>query len=306
MDDLGRLASNVPDLISTRDAAARGYGEEDLDQFCRSGTWTRIRRGLYLPGPAPTDPKQRYLVDIAAALRAFDRKDAAVAHISAGVVWKADWLHPPDLTDVWLACDVPGKVRSYPGLRILPAGLSDLDVVQVGDWPVSTPARTIVDLARHLGFTAAVVAADSIRRSHQVTDRELADALSRCWRWPYVRRARRVVDFSTTLSESPLESRARVAFAAAGLPAPKLQVLVRDGRGVMRRLDFLFGERTDVEPDGRMKYKDPSVLWRQKERDDGLAEVGVHVLHLTHADITGDPRELARRVRAAMARAGDA
>lgn len=292
-------------VISITQALQCGYSAAEVARLCRAGEWTRVRRGLYLPGPEPQDEGHRLVVDIAAALWVVSRKDAAAAHVSAGRLWGAAWLKPPTPSTVWIGCAVPGTPRYYPGLKILPSALPAQDVVDIAGLPVSTPARTCIDLARHLPFEDAVVAVDSLRRRHDVTTEDLQMVLDRCWGWPFVRRARRVAEFSTQLSESPLESQARVAFDRAGLPAPRLQVDVLDARGRPRRLDFLFGHRTPVEVDGRVKYDDPSVIWEEKLREDDLREVGYGFLRLTHRDIVGSPAALRTRVLAAMARAGD-
>lgn len=293
-------------VISAEQARQHGFSVAEVSQLCRAGRWTRLRRGLYLPGPDPGEGPERTAALVAAALWAFDRKDAAAAHISAAQLWDARWLTSPDPGVVWIGCDVPGKPRYYPGLKILPAALPPDDVVDLAGLPVSTPARTCVDLARHLSFEQAVVAIDSLRLRQNVSRQELEAVLERCRGWPFVQRARRAIAFSTVLSESPLESQARIAFDRAGLHPPQLQVEVRDARGRLRRVDFLFGRRTVAEADGRMKYDDPAVLWDEKQREDDLREVGYGFLRITHRDVVGSPAELRRRVIAAMARVGDA
>lgn len=263
-----------------------------------------MRRGLYHPFPPP-GPEERMLLDFAASLRAIEIKDAAIAHISAARLWGAKWLTEPDFRDTWIACDVPRKPRYYPGLRILPSGIAAEDLTVADGLPVSAPARTAVDLARHLAFDPALVAIESLRHRHAITDAQLADVLERCRGWPHIRRARKVIEFSTALSESPLESRFRLAFRCADVPPYRQQVKFRDGNGDERRVDFLFGRRSGVEADGRIKYQTPEDLWEEKRREDALREIGVPLLRLTAPDLRGDPRRLRRRVIDHMIRAGD-
>ncbi len=298
------LADRQNGIISVADAGLCGYNDADVDRFCRRNEWTRMRRGLYHPFPPP-GPEQRMLLEFAAALRAIQIKDAAIAGISAARLWGAQWLHEPGFSDVWVACDVPGKPRYYPGLRVLPAAFPAEDLTRSEGLPVSTPARTAVDLARHLSFDPAVVAIESLRYRYAISDGELAGVLARCRGWPYIRRARRAIEFSGASSESPLESKARLAFYYADVPPYRQQVEFIDAYGVRRRVDFLFGRRSGVETDGRVKYRTPEDLWKEKRRTDGLNEAGVALLRLGASDLRVDPRALRRRIIDHMSRAGD-
>jgi hypothetical protein len=130
--------------------------------------------------------------------------------------------------------------------------------------------------------------------------------------WPGSRSAGRVTVFADGLAESVGESRGRVKIAAAGLPAPELQVEMCDDFGlVVARVDFLFrAMRTIGEFDGRIKYRLAGagsdleeVLWREKRREDALRALGYEVVRFTWADLEGAPQQLRRRFLAAFARA---
>lgn len=299
------LAAGQLWVISAAEAAVCGLDAHDVDVLCRRGEWTRVRRGFYSPRPAPPDPREREMLDFAAAVRAIDAKDAAIAHISAGRAWGAKWLAEPDNSEVWVACDAPATSRHYSGLRILPAGLPAQDVTLLEGLPVSTPARTAVDLARHLSFDPAVVVVDSLRFKFKIADEELAAILERCRGWPFIRRARRAILFSTTLAESPLESQFRIEFARVGLPASRLQAKVIDANGDERRLDHLFGLRAGVEIDGRMKYRTPEDLWEEKRREDALRRAGYPLLRLTAEHLRIPGRALRQMVINHMISTGD-
>ncbi len=299
------LADGHLGVISAAQAELCGLEATEVDLLCRRGEWTRLRRGLYSPRPAPTDPEEREFLDCVAAIRAVEVKDPAIAHVSAARLWEAKWLVEPNHSEVWVACDVPGPSRHYSGLRILPAGLPAEDVTLLRGLPISTPARTAVDLARHLTFDPAVVAIDSLRFRYKISDAELAAVLERCRGWPFVRRARRAILFSTTLAESPLESQFRIHFARIGLPKGRWQVDVVDANGDPRRVDNIMGKRAGLEIDGRVKYKTPEDLWREKKREDALREVGIPLLRLTAEDLRIDPRVLRQRIINHMISTGD-
>lgn len=305
MDDVAALAAGQPGVISAEQAALCGYDIHEIDRLCAAGEWTRLRRGLYSPFPPPVDPAERMMLDFAAALRALDAKDAAIAHISAAKTWGARWLTEPASTDVWIAWDVPGTPRYYPGLRILPAGLAPEDVTAFQGFPITTPARTAVDLARHLDFEPAVVVIDSLRFKHKITDAELAAVMERCRGWPHMRRARRAIAFSVMVAESPLESQFRIRFARLDLPKERWQVEVVDANGISRRVDTIFGKRAGFEIDGRVKYQTPEDLWKEKKREDALREVGIPLVRLIADDLRVAPRALRQRIIRHMISTGD-
>jgi hypothetical protein len=171
--------------------------------------------------------------------------------------------------------------------------------------PISTPARTAVDLGRHLAFEPAVVAIDSLRYRHRITDEQLSAVLERCRGWPFVRRARRAIGFSVMNAESPLESRYRVRFAEIGLPPSPWQVEVVDANGELRRVDTIIGVRGGLEIDGRTKYKTPEDLWEEKRREDAIRAVGIPLLRLTADDLHLDNRALKRKIVNFLISTGD-
>lgn len=109
------------------------------------------------------------------------------------------------------------------------------------------------------------------------------------------------MDFADCLSDSILESDARVVWAEAGLPAPVQQeVIRRDGR-FLARVDFLWKlARLVVEVDGLAKYSEAGELQREKARHNALVALGYTVLRFTWADITHRPEAVLRQVRAAL------
>ena len=99
---------------------------------------------------------------------------------------------------------------------------------------VTSPGRTVVDLARSVPFEQAVCIADAALFQRLVTRLDLDAALARSARRPGAPAARRVVAFANGLSESVGEPRSRVALLRAGLPAPLLQWEVFSGTGRWR------------------------------------------------------------------------
>lgn len=170
--------------------------------------------------------------------------------------------------------------------------------------PVTTPARTVADLARALPFREAVTVADAVLHARLTSHAELLNVISHCSRWPGAAQARKVTAFADPKAESALESIGRVVFAEQGLPAPESQAEIVIRSGQVFRVDFLWrGFRTIAEADGMLKYAAPSALRDEKLRQEALSDLGYEVVRFTWKQLHADPAGVAARVRGAFARA---
>lgn len=142
-------------------------------------------------------------------------------------------------------------------------------VIEVDGIPVTTPARTIVDVARNSPFTGAVCAADEALRRELCSAADLAVELEAAAGRVGISRARAVVAFADEGAQSVLESVSRVAINRAGLPMPQLQreFILPDGSSTF--VD-MYWEDWDLvgEADGSGKYgiDDGEVNVRQQLR----------------------------------------
>jgi Transcriptional regulator, AbiEi antitoxin/Protein of unknown function (DUF559) len=197
-----------------------------------------------------------------------------------------------------------GSRSGPPAVLVHEAALPRGHVIVVDGVPVTSIARTVVDLARTSPFPAGVVVADSALRRGVISKADLRAVMTACERWPGIERAREVVAFSDAKSESPLESISRAVFHKFGLPAPELQVWVGDETDLIARSDFLWrAHRTIAESDGAMKYEDPSRARAQLERDTRLRDAGFEVVHFTWEEITKSPARVVARIQASFRRA---
>jgi hypothetical protein len=181
------------------------------------------------------------------------------------------------------------------------------DVVELHGCPVTSLARTVVDLARSLPAEQAVAAGDAALRSG-LPATAVAEVLGACRGWPGVGPARRVVALLDGRSESAGESASRVRMHEAGLPAPVLQLAVVDERGrFVGRADFGWLEQRVLgEFDGRVKYgrlvppgqSVEEVVYREKLREDAFRDLGWRVARWTWPDLYPG-RVLVQRLRRA-------
>jgi hypothetical protein len=323
---LAEISAAQCGVFTAAQAQACGFDQDETSALVRRGHWGRVRRGVYSDRPLEgLEPLARHMLEVAAALLAYDsplgsslagtRPDLVAGHRSAGVFWNLPILggertrpgptaprtRPPT---VELVSDDRGRRTSQFGVAIRPAPLPVDHVAVLGGLPVTSRARTAVDLARRTSPWEAVAVSDAALRAG--TDPAELDAVaSFCARWPGGRNAVRASAFADARAESVAESRARVLCAELGLPVPDLQVDLGDAEGWIARVDLYFRRyRTALDVDGKVKYTDPygppeDVIWKEKVRQERLQRAGIQVVRLLWADLE-NPRLVRRLVQDAF------
>ena len=240
-------------IFTTAQALAAGHTKGAVRHKLSTGEWLALRRGLYVDATAVATLKLPSL-EIAAALGAM-HPGAVASHWSAAHLFGIKTLASPSLNWVTRAPTSRNGRHLLPSVIERAASLPSHHVTCVSGLPSTSPARTVVDLARMCSLDAGVVSADSALHLGLTTCEELIAVATECKTWPGGPRALRAVSLADALAESPLESVSRMAFLRMGLPKPELQVQICDSAGVIGRLDFHWrGQRTAGEADGRGKY----------------------------------------------------
>jgi hypothetical protein len=284
---------------------AAGWTDDELRRLRRRGELTAVVAGAYVD---PADPRlrrseSRHALLVAAAVPRV-AADSVVSHVSAAVlhglpVWNVP-LHRVHTTRPRRS----GGVRTN-RLHVHTAPLEPGEIAVVGGTALTSAVRTLLDITRTVGFEEAVVIIDAALHRHICTRDELLAGLERINRWKGAPAARRAVTFADARSESPGESRSRVAIARLGLPEPVLQWAVRRGDGVvLGEVDFGWPELGRVgEFDGFVKYGrllhpgqvPADVLFAEKVREDAIRSTGLHMGRWIWPEID-DFRAVARRL----------
>ena len=287
-----------------------GYSDNEIRRLRRNGTWTTVRRGSYLSTGeiTPLDRVQRHELLIRSTIPGL-RLPAVVSHASAAVLLGIP-LWSTHLGLVHITRPRPANGGKSGSLLCHTATLPDDAIVEVSGIRITSPARTIADLARQLPFEQAVVAADGAIFRKLMTAEQLDAAVAAISGAPGGRSAIRVARFASGLSESVGESRSRVMMYRASLPDPELQVKVHDANGTpLGRSDYgwLRG-RLLGEFDGKIKYgrllkpgeSAGDVVFREKLREDALRDNGSRVVRWVWAELAR-PNEVIQRIRRAYA-----
>lgn len=270
------------------------------------GRLTRIVAGSYAPTAAweslrPID--RHHLRVVEAVDRA--RSSLVVSHFAAASVWGIDMIGRwPGTVDVLVPRTSGG--RSSGTFRRRTTSADDAATVPWRGHEVTTPAQTVLDIARISGFTAGVVACDQALWQRRpggalATSEELDELLSgRAPRRGHAR-ARAAVEFATSSSDSVRESQSRVLIARLGFPAPELQRRFVLPSGRVAFSDFWWPAYAHAgEFDGVGKYVDPELLrgrapeealLDEKDRGDELCRV-VRRLSRWRVPALTDPRRL--------------
>jgi hypothetical protein len=294
-------------------AYARGFSESDVRTALRRGTWKRLRRDVFITAhdrEAATDDAARHAQDIQALLLALSRIHIAAAGTSAARIYGWSFLHPPKPGLV--VCtddpDVSGTHKRDYYLRVAPLPRDHFRMAR--GVPITSPARTLLDLASALPFTDSVSLADCALHERFLTLEELHRILEESENRPGIVAARKALLFADPLAESVLESESRASMFLGGIRIPLSQkVVVIDGEEF--RIDHYWDHLpVDVygEADGTEKYvgldrmTTVRKIREEKRREAKLVDSGAEVIRWGKAEAR-DPRLLAARINAGFARA---
>ncbi len=178
--------------------------------------------------------------------------------------------------------------------------LEEDEVTLVDGVPVTSPARTALDLGCWYPMDKAVAAIDALMRA---TDLKLADVEALPQRYPArrgIRRARVAMGLADPGAQSPKETWLRLLLVRAGLPRPQTQIAISDEFGdVIAYLDMGWDEvKVAVEYDGEQHRTDLRQYTWDIRRLEMLERRGWIVIRV----VAGDRQEdILRRVRAALA-----
>jgi len=306
--------------FTAAEAYQAGFRPADVRRLLAQGSWQRLGRSVYVDAAllraCASDPPRRHAFDVAAALlrlrthgRSAPVGSAAVGGTAVGSAAVGSRESAARLLRLSFLTEPSPEVRltrdsgHADGGKLRRAALPAHHVTRAHAVPITSGARTVVDLARELPFRDAVVLADSALRRHVTSREELAQVLRDCWTWRGIPAAGRVVDFADPRAESALESLSRCGFHEKQLPPPDLQCWIAEDWQWLTRVDFLWWkQRTIAEGDGRFKYDGRVDVYAEKRLRERLEDLGFQIVPFGWRDVTEDLDGLAGRLRRAFAR----
>jgi very-short-patch-repair endonuclease len=222
---------------------------------------------------------------------------AVVSHLSAAHLWS---LLPYPAHRRHVDITVSGRDRrGHRGIRVHRVRhLHPRDVSTFKRIPVTTPARTILDLAGTEAFRVFEQALAEAQARRLVTRRHLEAVLERNARRPGagVLRAALANDAEPALTRSEAEERFLSLVREAGLPAPETNV-----RLGAYEVDLLWRkERLVIEVDSFQFHSSRAAFERDRLRDAELQASGFRVIRITWRQMARQPEEMLGRVLRAL------
>lgn len=230
----------------------------------------------------PAELRRRYL-ELAAAVALSRRSPVVFSHRTALAILGFPLLGPwPSVVEVLEPRESPR--RSKRGIRVRHGNLDAADIVSWGEFWVTSPERTLADVARDVVSVLSMPALDA--GLTELSRENVRAILERDARAKNTARGIRALDFADPRSGSPGESGSRVIMAMLGTPTPELQV--RHPSPIPGRrfflTDFEWPELKKIgEFDGREKFLKDEMLggktpgqavYEEKLREDALRGEG--------------------------------
>jgi very-short-patch-repair endonuclease len=291
---IARIAGAQRGRVTRAQLLAAGLGDSSISYRISVRRLHPKYRGVYAVGHDAPVP----LGDETAALLACG-DGAVLSHRAAGRLWG---LLPPEQSDgrqIEITLP-PGRSGGPSGIRIhRTRRLDEIDIRKLDGLLITSPARTLLDLAEELETRSLERAVDQGFVRRIVRERDIADVIRRF----RGRRRARLLETLASRSEGPFRTRseAEEAFLAlirsAALPAPEVNARLHG-----YEVDFLWRDhRLVVEVDGYRFHSTRGAFERDRAKGSSLAAAGVSVMRTTWRQLEDEPYVMVARVAQALA-----
>jgi hypothetical protein len=287
---LAEVAERQHGVVTREQLEALGFGTATITRWASAGRLHRLHRGVYAVGHLAISREARCLGAVLA------RPGSVASHRTAA------WIHGLRRSQPGtIHLTAPTRQRVKRDFVVHFARLEPDDRAVVDGIPVTSPARTVLDLApdesqRDLG--RLLRRADEL----QLLDRRRFEALAaRAGGHPgRVKFATALRTFKPEVAtvRSDLERRFRRLVLAAGLPTPQTNVVVEgyeldaywEAEGFAVELDVY------ATPGSRLSFE------TDREREDDLLLAGIELIRVTDVRLEREPQKTIARVAAHLER----
>jgi hypothetical protein len=291
--EVAAVAACQEGMISTAQLLAAGLGRGGISLRVRRGRLHPYHRGVYSVGHTRLTPRAR----LWAAVLAFGGPDAALlGYRGAAAPWDLMPMPSGRIDVITLRQSHSTKaIRVHRSKSLEPQDITDIDGL-----PLTTPTRTLIDLADQLPPHRLE------RVLHRAEILRLLDVAAIHARLAALpgRRSRTLHQALATLHPGPhvtrseLEERFLALVAAHGLPRPLVNHTVAG-----YEVDFYWPDHNlIVETDGAATHLTPTAFEQDRARDAHLTALGYRVIRITWRQLAERPQEVARLLLSLMAK----
>jgi Protein of unknown function (DUF559)/Transcriptional regulator, AbiEi antitoxin len=273
---LAQVAGRQHGVVGVAQLHAMGFDRDAIARRVASGRLHRVHRGVYAVGHTILPWRGRYLAAVLAC-----GEGAVLSHRSAAALWG---IRPTATPRIDVTVSRTSGVRSS-GRIVVHRPRRPAETVVYDDIPVTTPGRTMADLATALPRRQIEKAAEmaEVLKLHVTIDPE----------HPGAKRLAEILaghDLGID-TRSDVEDEFLELCDAYAIPRPRVNTLVE---GFL--VDFCWPEeRLIVETDGR-HHLTRAAFERDRARDALLTALGWRVMRFTTRQVRGEPATVAARV----------
>jgi hypothetical protein len=278
---IAEIAARQRGNIARKQLLALGEHRRAIDYRVKIGRLIPDFAGVYAVGHLSKDPLDRAYAAVLAC-----GENAVLSHASAANVWGIyrDWRRPFHVT-------APTN-HSHRDIKVHRATLDARDRTRQLGLPVTSPARTLLDIAPQMTEKALDRAVNDLLRSF-LNRSDLVDILIRCPRHPGASRLR---PFAHS-TQGPTRSEFERAFKAFSERYGLGEVLINSTvHGV--EVDAYFpAERVIVELDGWDFHCSRQSFIGDRDRDATMLALGIVTVRITWERLIDSPEWEARRLK---------
>jgi very-short-patch-repair endonuclease len=286
-----RVVRRQHGVISRDQLMALGYSGQAIKRRLASGRLYVVYRGVYVVGRPELGPLGLWMAAVLSC-----GPDAVLSDSSAAALLRIG----DELAGTIEITIPPGTTRRRPNITVHRRPLAPADRTEIDAIPVTTPTRTLVDLATRLPPPALERAVNEADKRDLVTADALREALSDYAGQPGSPALRALLDHRTfRLTDSELERRFLPIAAQAGLPPPQTGARLNGFK-----VDFYWPTLgLVVETDGLRYHRTPAQQARDQLRDQAHTAAGLTTLRFTHEQVRYEPAHVRRTLAAVAAQA---
>jgi predicted transcriptional regulator of viral defense system len=294
---IAALAGSQHGVVSREQLLGLGLGRGAVAVRLQRSGLHALHRGVYAVGHRALGREARWLAAVLAS-----GSGAALSHRSAAALWG---IRASSGTRVEVA--VPHGGRSKAGIHVHRIVLAADERTVERAIPVTTPARTLLDLAAVLPphqIERAIEQAEVLRLSDAIA---LEALVARHPRRAGTRALRRILGdarIGETVTRSELERRFLVFLDDHGLPRPLVNAPLELPVGWIEADCLWRAERLVVELDGYASHGTRTSFERDRARDRALQVAGWRVLRITWRHLRTQPDTVAADLRRLLAGRG--